>query len=871
MGETRAIAEGALIPSERCERAQESFDEAAALADRVGPYRLLALVGRGGMGDVYRAVRDDDQFKKVVAVKVVRPDAARAPSAERLRSERQILACLDHPGIARLLDGGTMADGRPYLVMEFVEGVRLDAFAETHGLDVRARVEIFRAVCAAVQHAHQNLVVHRDLKPANILVTATGEPKLLDFGVATLLGDTTSGDGTATVSPMTPAYASPEQIRGEPVTTASDLYSLGVVLYELVAGLRPHGSSGALFRAAGCEREPERPRAAWRQAQPGAARSQWRGRGREVGSDLDAIVMKALHREPKQRYPTVDALSEDLRRSLVGLPVSAAHDTLAYRARRFAGRNRVAVTLAALAVALAVAFGVNDHLRTRRLARERDRAERVTSFLVDLFRSSDPDGTDGNAVTARQVLDRGAVQIASSLHEEPELRARLLDTLGRAHRGLGLHARAEELYESSLATRRSAGDGGAALARTLVGLGEARYNQGDLEGAEKVHREALALRRRVFGGRSREVAESLTLVAKALRSRTFHLEAVEALLAEAVAIDRELLAPNDLRQVPGLTQLAHLKRDRGDYAGAEALLRECLAIRRLAHGTERPHSGVAGALGNLGIVLRLKADDAAAEETLRAALAMKRAVFGPEHPALPGTQCHLGSLLRERGDFAAAEELLRQAVAMVSRLAPDHSALPQCLADLGTTLCDAGDCAAGEALHRRSIAVTREQLGSRHPVLSNRLAELGDDLRAEGRLAEAETALREALEICREGLPADGPDRADILVGLADVLAARADPRAAESAREGLEIRRRLLPPDHPEVAEAESVLGAALAVTGRFQEAESLLRRAHAALVARRGPRPRAARDAAARMAALYDTTGRADLARGFRARAEP
>ena len=316
--------------------------------DRVGPYRLVGLIGRGGMGYVYRAVRDDDHFKKVVAVKLVRHDIGGEPVLSRFRAERQILAELEHPGIARLLDGGATEDGRPFLVMEHVEGRRIDDYAAAQQLDTRARLELFRQVCSAVEYAHQKRVVHRDLKPANILVTGEGTPKLLDFGIAKLLDPADANQATATLlGPLTPDYASPEQLWGQPVGPASDVYSLGVILYELLTGQRPHRLSGGgpadLARLV--QQEPERPSAA---VAPTAA-----GLRHELEGDLDTIVLKALRRDPARRYPSSAALAEDLRRHLAGLPVQARPDSLSYRAGKFVRRHRTTLAWAALGAGLA--------------------------------------------------------------------------------------------------------------------------------------------------------------------------------------------------------------------------------------------------------------------------------------------------------------------------------------------------------------------------------------------------------------------------------------------------------------------------------------------------------------------------------------
>jgi serine/threonine-protein kinase len=459
----------------------DAGDAAEDLADRrLGPYRLLHLIGQGGMGHVYRAIRDDDQFKKLVAVKLVRVEMATDAVLARFRAERQILAGLEHPGIARLLDGGAIEDGRPFLVMEHVEGTRIDVYARDHALTTAARVTLFRSVCAAVQYAHENLVVHRDLKPANILVTPDGLPKLLDFGVAKLMDPSGPGAATATLfAAMTPAYASPEQVRSEPITTATDVYSLGVVLHELLTGRRPYRLAGVTsleLQQAICEQEPERP---------------------ALPDDLGAIVLKALRKAPHLRYPTVAAFSEDLGRYLAGLPVSARKGTARYRAARFVRRHRVKVALSALLAVAAASFAANTAVQAGRVAREKDKTERVTGLLVGLFRVSDPGEARGNTVTAREMLDRGAARVRAELAAEPEVQAALLDTMGRVYGNLGLYAEAQPLVEEALATRRRVlgddHDDVAASLKSLATLAVVLQARGRCDEAERLAREVVAV------------------------------------------------------------------------------------------------------------------------------------------------------------------------------------------------------------------------------------------------------------------------------------------------------------------------------------------------------------------------------------------
>ena len=427
--------------------------------ERIGPYRVTRLIGRGGMGDVYEAERDDEHFQQQVAIKIIKRGMDTDFVRDRFLRERQILASLDHPHIARLFDGGATPDGSPYFVMEFVAGEPITAYCRRHQLSVNEKLKLFRKVCSAVQHAHQKLIVHRDLKPSNILITPSadgkeGEPKLLDFGIAKLLSTDASQPHTRTETAlrmMTPEYASPEQARGQAVATTTDVYSLGVVLYELLTERRPHEFrtyAPAEIERAICDTEIEEPSKVVGQMTGAPTKL-----ARQLAGDLDNITMMAMRKEPERRYQSVEQFSEDIRRHLAGMPVVARKDTFGYRAGKLVRRHKAGVAILALLIILAVAMTI----QAARIARERDRANQeaataqaVTQSLVAMFEFADPGKSRGNVITARELLDQGAEKVVRELKDQPVVQAKLLDTIGRLYQSIGVYDREQPLLEEAL-------------------------------------------------------------------------------------------------------------------------------------------------------------------------------------------------------------------------------------------------------------------------------------------------------------------------------------------------------------------------------------------------------------------------------------
>jgi tetratricopeptide (TPR) repeat protein len=592
-------------------------------------------------------------------------------------------------------------DGRglPYIVMELVEGQPIDRYCEEQRLSVDERLALLQVVARAVAHAHRRLVVHRDLKPSNILVTAAGEVKLLDFGIAKLLDPGAAGPWAApptrtALRVMTPEYSAPEQVRGEPVTTASDVYQLGLILFELLTGRRAHGLAGdslTEMERVVCVAEPPRPSRIVAQA----------GLRRRLAGDLDAIVRMALRKEPDRRYASPADLAADLDRHRSGLPVTAREDGLFYRAGKLIRRHRLAVAAAA-AVVLSLVCGLGAALwQAREATSEARKAAEVKDFLVRIFEVADPGESRGREVTARELLDRGVERI-EALKGEPEVYAELLTVAGASYKSLGLYGAARTLFERSLSLQRQLhGERSLGVAGVETHLAHLAYKQGDTRRAETLHRAALATRQALLPADDTSLADNLAGLGSCLLDYDRDGEAA-VLLQQALGIHREHSKPDPSKVGGILNDLGMLRHRAMDLDGAERLYREALALQRQAHGAVHPE--VTTPLHNLGALLKTRGRLEEAEAVFREVISLEKRLYGGDHPNTADSWGYLGHTLRARGDLAGAE-----------------------------------------AAYRRSLAINQAKRGARHFATLSALHNVGRLLVQAGRAAEAEPFLREAL------------------------------------------------------------------------------------------------------------------------------
>ena len=733
-----------------------------------GPYRLQREIGHGGMGTVYLACRDDGAFQKLVAIKMVRGGLAGGDFLERFRKERQILATLDHPNITRLLDGGTTADGCPYLVMEYIEGEPIDRYCDDRELNIARRLEIFQGVCGAVRYAHQNLIVHRDIKPGNVLVTRDGVPRLLDFGIAKLLDSGGMLEDQTLVKPLTPEYASPEQVRGEPITTATDVYSLGVLLYRLLTGHRPYRapiSTAAEIEHAICDEEPEKPSAAILRADDAAATPDSVSRIREgtperlrrrLRGDLDNIALMALRKDPKRRYASAEQLSEDIRRHLAHLPVMARPDTRGYRAAKLIQRNKAWVAMAA-AVFLSLTAGVAASLWEAHVAREqRDRArleqqkaEQIKAFLQDTLAFASPEYLSSNPTKSQdakisEALDQAARRAESELAGQPAVLAEILSTIGAVYQA------------------------------------QARYVD-----ADRILRSARDKYIRLYGADSHEIT------------------AVNGMLANLM-----------LRQ--------------GKYAEADTLFRRNIAIERAEarKGRVNPAS-LAYALGGYGGMLD-GSSKPEAEGYLKEALQHTSAFAGKDRAFVAMLHNNLANVAYRRGDLDEAERRERAALDEYRKLpAGTYIEMGPTLSNLGAILIRKGRYTDAEPFVREGLELRAKVLGNAHPDTGMAYYRLSDLLYREGKYPDALDAAKESAAVFGRALakPDDNLSYANPLMELGLILDAMGRlPEAESHLRKALEIRRRLVPPGNQLIGITEGALGECLTLEKRYAEAEPML-----------------------------------------------
>ena len=816
---------------------REQRDALERLGAQIGCYRIEELVGMGGMGVVYRAVRVDGAFEQTVAVKFVRWSSG-DDLAKRFRQERTALAKLNHPGITSLLDAGVDERGTPYLVMEYVAGRPIDVYCAENRLGLEERVRLIIDVCGILSHAHRHLVVHRDLKPSNILIDAEGRPRLLDFGIAKLLDIDAHRQGGATVfaQPLTPEYASPEQFKGEAITTSTDVYGVGVVLYELLTGRRPfrESDSGSFynFSQTVCEAPPPRPSTVVRRlpddARPVGLENEGERWSRALRGDLDAIIERALRKEPEQRYATVDQFADDLRRWLDGLPVLARKGTFSYRASKMVRRHKGTTVAASVALFFLVFGGAGMTYQAWRVARQRDATEiarrqaraeaeraedeaevsrRVTEMLIDMFKVADPEEGPGIDMSARELLDRGARTIRASLENEPRVRATLLDALGGVYYNLGEYTQAEALLREALELRRAEyGVDSLEAATTLNDLGLVCQQQGRLNEALGMFQQALDIRRRHLQNDSPEVLQSRHNLAFIYQGMG-RLDEAEKILQDVLAGRIERFGLESSEVITTMNNLGMVRLMQGRHDEARHTFEELLPLTERVYGEN--HAQVALVINNLAFAAHSAGDLDEAESFYRRALEMRRSLRPVNHVQIARLCNNLGGLAFDRGRFDEAADWFNQALSAFQegKQTAESPIVFQIRRNLGRALLAGGDAVRALPLLDSAYQNLSRTLGAAHAQTVQAALLRSDALLATGDARGAEDAARSIVE----SIDPEQRGRAwcEAQLRLARALLARRENAEAEAcAGAVLERAASLDPPAEDLLEKARKILG---------------------------------------------------------------
>jgi eukaryotic-like serine/threonine-protein kinase len=808
----------------------------------IGPYRLIQMLGAGGMGEVWQA-EQTEPIHRTVALKLIKAGMDTRAVVARFDSERQALALMEHPNIAKVFDAGATPEGRPYFVMEYVHGFAITDYCDRHRLTIKERLALFMQVCEGVQHAHQKAIIHRDLKPSNVLVEEVDGkpvPKIIDFGLAKAMGQQLTEMTLFTEAGAmlgTPDYMSPEQAdRNERnIDTRTDVYSLGVILYELLVGELPIASRE--LRAAGieamlqkiCELEPLRPStklkslglsakdsAERRQEEPDSLERHLRG-------DLDWITIKALEKDRSRRYGSASDLAGDLQRYLHDQPVSAGPPSASYRARKFVRRHRFGVSVAAAAIVLLIAFAATMAVQARRIAKERDRANRIADFMTQMFAVSDPSEALGNKITARTILDTASNEIRAGLAKDPEVQSELMFTMARTYASLGLYSTAHDLSSAALESRRRLlGPHDRKTIQSMSQLAWILDRQAHDDEAEKLIRQTIAEASRELGPEDQVTLEASDRLGIVLE-RLARFDEEEKLERQVVEISRRRFGTEDIRTLHSMVRLADALSSQSRYAEAERIYRQALEIEQRVLGPEHPLT--LSTMHNLANRIQEQGRYAEAEVLYRQTLALGQRVLGPEHPDIADTMTAMANTLYYQGNFTEAEKWYREALAIEQKaLGPDNPSTTRSMEGLANVLSTKGNYAEAEKLDRQVLDIREHNLGPDHTDTLLTEYNIGDVFFQEGNLSEAEKFIRQALTAQTRVLGAENPDTLASKAELAGIWVREGKyHEAEEAARQAFDAQLRILGPQHLDTLNSLGFLGMAMAYNNHYDDAKKL------------------------------------------------
>jgi eukaryotic-like serine/threonine-protein kinase len=796
-------------------------EKTSRVGQQVGAYTIDSLLAEGGMGEVWLAHRSDGNFEGVYAVKLLHLDSMGTKSIDRFKQEGRVLARLTHPNIARIMDAGVTPDRQPFLVLEYIAGEHIDEYCAKRFLPTRDRVRLFLDVLAAVAHAHSSLIIHRDIKPSNVLVTVFGAVKLLDFGIAKLVDPGLSHDAQGQLTrvedvALTPSYAAPEQILGEPLSTATDVYQLGVLLHVLLAGRLPLGKadktrSEHVLTALGenSVRVSD--------AVTGAVR-------KELMGDLDAIIEKSLRKRPEERYPTAAALSADLQRYLEHEPVTARDGILAYRTRKFVRRYRGAVISVTAVLASLIAATVLSLTQTHKIRLERDRADQITDFMTQVFKVADPSESRGSTVTAREILDKSSRQIEAGVGLDAGVQSDLLQVMANTYTNLGLYARAHSLAQAALDSRRKLlGDEDPKTLESRSQMGRILLQEGHSAEAETSLRQTLEAELRTVGPKNPLTLRTQDTLIYCLSSKGRYADA-EALSRQVLATEMQTLGPRNALTLRTTTRLAGALSSQNRHAEAEALYRKAIAVETQVLGADHPDT--LSAQSSLALMYRHESRYSDAEAIYRDVLASRRRILGEEHPETADTMTTLAIVLvHDASRYKEAEQLYRTALAIeLKQVGPESRFTTRAEEGLFNLLGDEERFEEASPYIQEVLRVRLKLLGPDHTDTLLTQRNYACLLQAQGHLKEAEQLFRETLARDLRVLGPDDRDTLGVKYLLADTLIEEKRPQEAEVlAREAFEAQLRVFGPQHQETLRGMNRLGRALAAQGRYDETNAL------------------------------------------------
>ncbi|MFZ0454677.1 MAG: serine/threonine-protein kinase [Ignavibacteriaceae bacterium] len=737
----------------------------------IGSYKIISQIAEGGMGSVFLAERADGQFEQKVALKLIKPGMNSSEIIKRFQFERQILARLQHPNIARLLDGGLTEENLPYFTMDYVEGENIYEYCNKNNLSINERLKLFSKVCNAIQYAHQNLVIHRDLKPSNIIVKKDGTVKLLDFGIAKVFTEDDSFEQSALTRTglfvMTPEYASPEQIRGEAITTSTDIYSLGLILYQLITGEKAYEiktQSPLELEKIICFTEPAKPSSAIKSLQlKDKIKAEKISRAHKTGidkliktlsGDLDNICLTALRKEQERRYSSAEQFQQDIENYLYGRPVSARQNTIYYRTNKFIVRHKIAVISAfsifLIGAMLTTFYFIQLKKERDKAQNEAQKAEQVSEFLKNIFKLSDPYEARGETITARELLDKGAQKIDQELSGQPDVKATMLSLIGGVYTNLGLFDKSEILLKKALDIRNKFNSNSMEEAKSLRDLGQLYTYKGEYSKADTLLTKAL----NIYKNNSLKednnygwIIGNLAWVYKSTgnysKSESYYKKAIEVLKKNK---------DNNEELLTMMNNFALELHEEGNYDDAEKMFDETLRLQKKLYG-DKPHPEISTTTYNLAELLRDRGKYDEAEKMFKTSLSMDTQLSGPENPDVAYSLQGLASVYKIKGDFNEAKKLFVNVLNMRKKfLGDNHPDVAYAISNIGLLYFAEEKYDSSKKYYERALLLHKKLNGPNHPSVAICLNKLGFINYKKGNYKKGENQIRQSMQIIEKSI-----------------------------------------------------------------------------------------------------------------------